>query len=68
MFKAMKADKHPTITFRLNGYTVEAAAAGVIVKPTGTLTVAGVEKPDRHGARRQGSRPARCRCAEPATC
>ena len=45
MFKAMKADKHPTITFRLNGYTVEPAAAGVTVKPTGTLTVAGVEKP-----------------------
>jgi len=45
MFKAMKADKHPTITFRLTGYTVETAATGVIVKPTGTLTVAGVEKP-----------------------
>lgn len=45
MFKAMKADKHPTITFRLTGYTVEPAAAGVTVKPTGTLTVAGVEKP-----------------------
>ena len=45
MFKAMKADKHPTITFRLTGYTVESAAAGVTVKPSGTLTVAGVEKP-----------------------
>ena len=45
MFKAMKADKHPTITFRLNGYTVEPAAAGFTIKPTGTLTVAGVEKP-----------------------
>src|SRR5688572_28693034 len=45
MFKAMKADKHPTITFRLTGYTVEAAAAAVVVKPSGTLTVAGVEKP-----------------------
>jgi polyisoprenoid-binding protein YceI len=45
MFKAMKADKHPTITFKLNAYTVEPAANGVIVKPTGTLTVAGVEKP-----------------------
>ena len=45
MFKAMKADKHPTITFRLTGYTVETAAAGIIVKSTGTLTVAGVEKP-----------------------
>jgi hypothetical protein len=45
MFKAMKADKHPTITFRLTGYTVESAATGVVVKPAGTLTVAGVEKP-----------------------
>ena len=45
MFKAMKADKHPVITFKLTGYTVEPAAAGVTVKPTGTLTVAGVEKP-----------------------
>ena len=45
MFKAMKADKHPTIAFRLTGYTVESAANGVVVKPTGTLTVAGVEKP-----------------------
>jgi polyisoprenoid-binding protein YceI len=45
MFKAMKADKHPTITFRLDSYTVEAAAAGATVKPKGTLTVAGVERP-----------------------
>ena len=45
MFKALKADKHPTITFRLDSYTVESAAGGVTVKPTGTLTVAGVEKP-----------------------
>jgi len=45
MFKAMKADKHPLITFRLNSYTVEAAAGGTTVKPTGTLTVAGVERP-----------------------
>ena len=45
MFKAMKADKHPTITFRLDSYTVEAAAGGATVKPTGTLTVAGVERP-----------------------
>ena len=29
MFKALKADKHPTITFRLDSYTVEAAAGGV---------------------------------------
>jgi polyisoprenoid-binding protein YceI len=45
MFKAMKADKHPTITFRLDSYTVEAATGGATVKPTGTLTVAGVERP-----------------------
>jgi polyisoprenoid-binding protein YceI len=45
MFKAMKADKHPTITFRLDSYTVEAASGGATVKPTGTLTVAGVERP-----------------------
>ena len=45
MFKAMKADKHPTITFRLDSYFVETAAGGATVKPTGTLTVAGVERP-----------------------
>jgi polyisoprenoid-binding protein YceI len=45
MFKAMKADKHPTITFRLHSYTVEAAAGGATIKPTGMLTVAGVERP-----------------------
>jgi hypothetical protein len=45
MFKAMKADKHPVITFKLTGYTVEPVAGGFTIKPTGTLTVAGVEKP-----------------------
>ena len=45
MFKAMKADKHPLITFKLDGYTVEPASAGATVKTTGMLTVAGVEKP-----------------------
>ena len=45
MFKAIKADKHPTITFRLDSYTIEAAAGGATVKPKGTLTVAGVERP-----------------------
>ena len=45
MFKAMKADKHPVITFKLNSYTVEPAAGGITIKPTGTLTVAGVERP-----------------------
>jgi hypothetical protein len=45
MFKALKADKHPVITFRLSGYTVEPGTIGMTVKPAGTLTVAGVEKP-----------------------
>lgn len=45
MFKVMKAEKHPTVTFKLNGYTVESAAGGITIKPAGTLTVAGVEKP-----------------------
>lgn len=45
MFKAMKADKHPVITFKLCGYTVEPAAGGVAIKATGTLMVAGVERP-----------------------
>lgn len=45
MFKAMKADKHPLITFRLTGYTVEPAAGSTTLTPTGTLTVAGVERP-----------------------
>jgi hypothetical protein len=45
MFKALKADKHPVITFKLAGYTVEPGAGGTTVKPTGTLTVAGVERP-----------------------
>jgi hypothetical protein len=45
MFKALKADKHSVITFKLAGYTVEPGAGGTTVKPTGTLTVAGVERP-----------------------
>ena len=45
MSKALKADKHPVIAFKLLGYTVEPAAGGMTVKPTGTLTVAGVERP-----------------------
>lgn len=45
MFKAMKADKHPMIVLKLVSYVVEPAAAGLTVKPTVTLTVAGVEKP-----------------------
>jgi polyisoprenoid-binding protein YceI len=45
MFKALKSDKHPVITFRLKGYSTEPAAAGASVKANGTLTVAGVERP-----------------------
>jgi polyisoprenoid-binding protein YceI len=45
MAKALKADKHPVITFKLTGYAVDPAAAGVAIKPSGTVTVAGVEKP-----------------------
>ena len=45
MAKALKADKHPVITFKLAGYTVEPGADGLKVKPSGTLTVAGVERP-----------------------
>ena len=45
MFKAMKADKHPVIAFKLTGYTAEPSATGVAIKAAGTLTVAGVEKP-----------------------
>ena len=45
MSKALKADKHPVITFKLTGYTVEPAAAGATINAAGTLTVAGVEKP-----------------------
>jgi polyisoprenoid-binding protein YceI len=45
MFKAMKADKHPTITFRLDSYTVETATGGATIKSRGRLTVAGVERP-----------------------
>lgn len=39
-YKAMKADKYPTITFKLTGADVNQSA----VKATGTLTIAGVSK------------------------
>ena len=45
MFKAMKADKHPVITFKLDKYTVAPSPTGMTITPAGTLTVAGVEKP-----------------------
>lgn len=40
MLDTMKADKHPTIAFKLNGYTSE----GDLVRARGTLTVAGVAR------------------------
>ena len=45
MSKALKADKHPLITFKLSGYAVEPSADGATVTSTGSLTVAGVERP-----------------------
>ena len=46
MLKALRADKHPDITFKLGTYSVEPLAGGGInVKSAGTLTVAGVERP-----------------------
>jgi polyisoprenoid-binding protein YceI len=46
MLKALQAEKHPVITFRMTSYVVEPSpSGGTIVKPTGTLTVAGVERP-----------------------
>jgi polyisoprenoid-binding protein YceI len=46
MLKALRADKHPLIIFKLTTYDLESSPnGGVIVKPAGTLTVAGVEQP-----------------------
>jgi polyisoprenoid-binding protein YceI len=46
MLKALHADKHPDITYKLKAYEIEpSAGGGIIVKPAGTLTVAGAERP-----------------------
>ncbi|HEY9898213.1 MAG TPA: YceI family protein [Pantanalinema sp.] len=46
MYRAMEADKYPTIRFSLSNAKVKAAAGGdVDVDATGTLTIAGTEKP-----------------------
>src|SRR5829696_7936669 len=45
MFRAMKADKHPLIAFRLGSYTVDSDGDKFIIKSAGTLTAAGVERP-----------------------
>ena len=45
MRKALKAEKYPTITFRVASYDLAKAAEGVDVTLNGTLTLGGVEKP-----------------------
>ena len=45
MLKALKASDAPTIVFRLSGYELEKASAGMGVKVNGTLTLGGTEKP-----------------------
>ena len=44
MFKALKADKHPTIAFRLASYDLVKAADGTTVKMSGRLSLGGTEK------------------------
>lgn len=48
MLKALKADQNPTITFRLDSYEIDAASrtpAGFTARTTGSLTIAGRERP-----------------------
>jgi polyisoprenoid-binding protein YceI len=45
MRKALKAEKYPTITFRVASYDLAKAADGLDVTLNGTLTLGGVEKP-----------------------
>ncbi len=44
-YKAMNAEKHPAITFRLTSYSAEPKAGGYAAKVGGLLTVNGVERP-----------------------
>lgn len=44
LYKALKADQHPTITFVMKRYTAEPAGDAFAAVLTGTLTVNGVEK------------------------
>jgi polyisoprenoid-binding protein YceI len=45
MLKALKADAHPEIVFRLSGYELGRGADGVRVDMSGTLTLGGVQRP-----------------------
>ena len=44
-YKAMNAEKHPTISFRLTSYTAEPNAGAIAARVGGMLTVNGVERP-----------------------
>lgn len=45
MYKALRAEEHPEIRFRMAGYQVGAAdTAGAPIEAKGTLTIAGVER------------------------
>ena len=44
-YKAMNAEKHPTVTFRLTSYSAEPNGGVYAAKVGGMLTVNGVEKP-----------------------
>lgn len=44
MRKALQADRHPTIAFRMTGYESARAADGATGSVTGVLTLAGVQK------------------------
>lgn len=45
MRKALKADKNPTVVFKVASYDLAKSTDGVAVTLTGTLTLGGVEKP-----------------------
>jgi polyisoprenoid-binding protein YceI len=45
MLKALQAEKHPTISFRLGSYELARSGAQMQVLLNGTLTMGGVEKP-----------------------
>jgi len=45
MRKALKADKNPTVVFKVGSYDLAKSTDGVAVTLTGTLTLGGVEKP-----------------------
>lgn len=45
MLKALKANEHPTIQFRIESYQLAKGAEGMQAQLTGTLTLGGVTKP-----------------------